>query len=331
MHTAHNVDLAPHTTFGVRALCDTLVTVRSTQELAEALESYPEARILGGGSNILCTSDVHGPVIHLRLMGVTKTDTLVTAQAGESWHGLVTWCVERGLGGLENLALIPGTVGAAPMQNIGAYGVEQDACCAGVTVMDRRTRELIMLLPTDCAFGYRTSRFKQEWRNRYVITEVQYRLSNAPDYHVYTDYRDVAEELAARHCSQPSLRDVYEAVVAIRQRKLPDPASIGNAGSFFKNPVVLASQAAALRDVHPQMPTYPQSDGTVKIAAAWLIDQCGWKGYREHDAGVHDRQALVLVNHGSAVGAEILDLANRIQQSVVERFGIPLETEVNVW
>ena len=304
MHTAHNVDLAPHTTFGVRALCDTLVTVHSTQELAEALESHPEARILGGGSNILCTSDVHGPVIHLRLMGVTKTDTLVTAQAGESWHGLVTWCVERGLGGLENLALIPGTVGAAPMQNIGAYGVEQDACCAGVTVMDRRTRELIRLLPTDCAFGYRTSRFKQEWRNRYVITEVQYRLSNAP---------------------------VYEAVVAIRQRKLPDPASIGNAGSFFKNPVVLASQAAALRDVHPQMPTYPQSDGTVKIAAAWLIDQCGWKGYREHDAGVHDRQALVLVNHGSAVGAEILDLANRIQQSVVERFGIPLETEVNVW
>ncbi|RPI66329.1 MAG: UDP-N-acetylmuramate dehydrogenase, partial [Ignavibacteriae bacterium] len=241
--------------------------------------------------------------------------------------------------GLENLALIPGTVGAAPMQNIGAYGVEQERCFVELQAMERSTREIHTFDRTTCEFGYRESVFKNTLRDRYVIVSVTYRLAKAP-HQVNVTYRDVDEEMARGREGEKvegskgetvEIRDVYEAVVRIRTRKLPDPAVIGNAGSFFKNPVVSAETYAAMAADHVEMPHYPQADGSVKLAAAWLIDQCGWKGHREDGIGVHDRQALVLVNHGGATGADLIDLARRIQRSVKDRFGVDLTPEVNVW
>lgn len=334
VNVVRHADLAPYTTFHIPAVCDTLVPVRSVEEVVEAISHDPEARILGGGSNVLLTDDVAGTVLKMEIMGrrIVEEDSdyvCVEFGAGEVWHDAVTWTVEQGWGGLENLALIPGTVGAAPMQNIGAYGVEQAASFVSCTYVDRRTLRLHTLDAEACAFGYRESIFKHELRNRAIIVRVTYRLQRQPA--VHTSYADVRNELIARGCAEPSIRDVYDAVVAIRSRKLPDPAVIGNAGSFFKNPVIDPITAHRLHAANPTMPQYVQDDGTVKLAAAWLIDQCGWKGYRDGDAGVHANQALVLVNHGQATGRQIVDLAHRIQHSVAERFGITLDTEVNVW
>lgn len=346
-----NVDLAPYTTFGIHRTCRHLITVSTVQELAQALERYPGARILGGGSNVLVTQNIDAPVIHMGLRGIVllesggeqTTTADVRVAAGERWHDFVGWCVDHDLGGLENLALIPGTVGAAPMQNIGAYGVEQERCFVELQAMERSTREIHTFDRTTCEFGYRESVFKNALRDRYVIVSVTYRLAKAP-HQVNVTYRDVDEELHSERAKERNsemakerngetvtIRDVYEAVVRIRTRKLPDPAVIGNAGSFFKNPVVSAETYAALAADHVEMPHYPQADGSVKLAAAWLIDQCGWKGYREDGIGVHDRQALVLVNHDGATGADIIDLAQRIQRSVKDRFGVDLMPEVNVW
>ncbi|MFN6113156.1 MAG: UDP-N-acetylmuramate dehydrogenase, partial [Bacteroidota bacterium] len=290
-------------------------------------------RILGWGSNLVPTSDVDGLVIYLRIRErstcVDGDIVHVRLGAGEVWHDVVEWTVNQGWGGMENMALIPGTVGAAPMQNIGAYGVEQASIFEECEALDRETGKIVRFLPQDCAFGYRESVFKHEHRDRMIITSVTYRLSTKPT--VNTTYRDVSEELALMSVTEPTIMDVMNAVVSVRRRKLPDPAVIGNTGSFFKNPIVDAAVAERLRSEYPEAPSYPQSDGRVKLAAAWLIDQCGWKGARRGDAGVHDRQALVLVNHGAASGDEILALASAIQSSVLERFGISLEREVNVW
>jgi UDP-N-acetylmuramate dehydrogenase len=276
---------------------------------------------------------VKGLVIHIRLMersaSVEGDVVTIRSGAGERWHDVVTWTVERGWAGLENLALIPGTVGAAPMQNIGAYGIEQASCFRELDAMNVDTGEIKTFTKDECAFGYRVSIFKRELREMYVITSVTYQLSTMPTIHA--SYKDVAEELTLRGVVHPTIMDIYSSVVAIRTRKLPDPFVIGNAGSFFTNPVVSEQVASTLHAQYPTLPVYPQPDGTRKLAAAWLIDQCGWKGVREGDAGVHAHQALVLVNHGSADGAQILDLATRIQQSVRDRFGVELEREVNVW
>jgi UDP-N-acetylmuramate dehydrogenase len=245
------------------------------------------------------------------------------------WHDVVTWTVEQGWGGLENLALIPGTVGAAPMQNIGAYGTEQASCAVSVSYVDRRAHSIQTLDAAACEFGYRESIFKHDLRDKAVIVHVTYRLQRHPS--VNTTYADVRNELQVRDITQPTIRDVFDAVVAIRTRKLPDPAVIGNAGSFFKNPVVDAETYTRLRSANADMPAYPQADGTYKLAAAWLIDQCGWKGHRDGDAGVHANQALVLVNHGGATGRQILELSARIVASVHDAFGVTLEREVNVW
>lgn len=332
-----SVDLAPYTTFGIHAVAEYFVGATTTDELLEAI-SWARTRgasyhILGGGSNVLLSGDVKGLVIHIRLLerSASVEGELVTVRcgAGENWHSVVTWTVERGWAGLENLALIPGTVGAAPMQNIGAYGVEQSACFHELDAMNVDTGEIRTFIRDECHFGYRESIFKRELRDKYVITSVTYRLSTVPT--IRASYKDVTEEFAVRGITQPTIMDVYSSVVAIRTRKLPDPKVIGNAGSFFKNPVVSAQKAATLRESYPLLPVYPQADGSSKLAAAWLIDQCGWKGIREGDAGVHANQALVLVNHGSAEGAQIIDLATRIQQSVFDRFGVELEREVNVW
>ncbi|MBC8125302.1 MAG: UDP-N-acetylmuramate dehydrogenase, partial [Candidatus Kapabacteria bacterium] len=248
---------------------------------------------------------------------------------GENWHSMVQWTVQSGWGGLENLALIPGTVGAAPTQNIGAYGTEQSACFVELQALDVNTGAERTFTKDECEFGYRESVFKRELRDRMIITSVTYQLATTPIVNV--SYRDVTDELHAQSVTEPHVADVFEAVVAIRQRKLPDPRVIGNAGSFFKNPVVDAVTYNRLVAVYPTIPSYPQNDGTYKLAAAWLIDQCGWKGYRSGDAGVHDRQALVLVNHGNAIGSQILELSMRIQHQVQDRFGVDLEREINVW
>lgn len=331
-----DVDLKPYTTFRVAAKAASLVVAGSAADIAEVLDSGAKpAIILGGGSNILFTQDVDGLVLVNRIEGRDVVATLddhviVRFGAGESWHECVRWTVDNGWGGLENLALIPGTTGAAPMQNIGAYGVEQMACFHELTAMDRATGATMTFDAPRCRFGYRESVFKHELRDRMIITSVSYRLSTKPV--INASYADVGNELASRDLSSPSIRDVFDAVVAIRRRKLPDPAVIGNAGSFFKNPVVDHRVYLDVCRIHGgEVPHYPQADGSVKVPAAWLIDRCGWKGYRRGDAGVHEHQALVIVNHGDATGEELLALSYDIQQSVRDRFGIDLEREVNVW
>lgn len=332
-----SVDLASFTTFGIHTRAQHVVVVTSRTELTEALawarEHNVPWRILGGGSNVLLTQDVAGLVIVMRIVGREVVhdgdEELITCGAGEVWHDIVTWTVEQGWGGFENMALIPGTIGAAPMQNIGAYGVEQASCFVSCDALDVVTGEISTYTNEACAFGYRESVFKHALRDRAVILSVTYRLQRTPK--IVTSYRDVADELQRNNILEPTVHDVYTAVVAIRRRKLPDPAEIGNAGSFFKNPVVSRAVYDAVAAQYPDVPHYAQQDGTVKLPAAWLIDTCGWKGYRSGDAGVHARQALVLVNYGTATGAEILDIATRIQSDVRERFGIALEREVNVW
>jgi len=332
-----SVDLASFTTFGIHTRAQHVVVVTSRTELNEALawarEHNVPWRILGGGSNVLLTQDVGGLVIVMRIVGREVVhdgdEVLITCGAGEVWHDIVTWTVEEGWGGFENMALIPGTIGAAPMQNIGAYGVEQASCFVSCDALDVVTGEISTYTNEACAFGYRESIFKHALRDRAVILSVTYRLQRTPK--IVTSYRDVADELQRNNILEPTVHDVYTAVVAIRRRKLPDPVEIGNAGSFFKNPVVSRAVYDAVAAQYPDVPHYAQQDGTVKLPAAWLIDTCGWKGYRSGDAGVHARQALVLVNYGTATGAEILDIATRIQSDVRERFGIALEREVNVW
>jgi len=337
MKIQSRVDLRPYTTFGVEAWAESFVCVSTTEELRDAL-AWARAtgvvyQVLGGGSNVLLTGDVTGLVILVRLLGrevsMRHDDVVIRCGAGESWHSVVTWTVENSWSGLENLALIPGTIGAAPMQNIGAYGTEQAACFVELDALDVATGEVHTYRKEECAFGYRDSVFKQKLRNKVIITSVTYRLSTAPS--INSTYRDVADELVERGIVSPLVADIYDSVVAIRRRKLPDPEEIGNAGSFFKNPVVKAEFASQLQSSNPTLPMYPQKDGSVKLAAAWLIDQCGWKGVREGDAGVHVNQALVLVNYGNASGSQILDLATRIQASVYQKFNVELEREVNIW
>ena len=323
------MNLADHTTFGVTALCDTFIEVSTTAELRAALNDYPTARILGGGSNVLVANDIPGAVIKICLMGIAEEDGLVTVGAGETWHDVVSWAVDRDLGGLENLALIPGTVGAAPMQNIGAYGMEQEECFVHLEALDKTSGDIVKFTRSECEFGYRTSIFKTSHRDKYVITSVSYQLTTTAN-RLNISYKDVAIGLAQRQAPL-TIRDVFEVVVAVRKAKLPDPAEIGNAGSFFKNPVLKSEAASKLMAAHPGIPCYQQDGGEVKFPAAWLIDQAGWKGFRDGDVGVHANQALVLVNYAAATGKQVLDLSVKVQTSVREKFGVTLEREVNVW
>ena len=251
----------------------------------------------------------------------------MSCEAGRNWHQFVTWTLDHGLAGLENLALIPGTVGGAPVQNIGAYGVEIERCIESVQAWDRSINDLVTLDRDECRFGYRTSRFKgAEALGRYVITRVNFRLDwQAP---LVLDYPGVNDELAAMGVTTPEPRAVAEAITRIRRRKLPDPAEVANAGSFFKNPIVDPEHAQVLRDEFPKMPVFDAGDGMMKLSAAWLIEQCGLKGMREGAAGVYDKHALVLVNYGGATGAEIFALAERVNDAVEEKFGFRLEPEL---
>lgn len=332
-----DADLAGRNTFGVAARAPWLLEVNDTGSLAEALD-LAQVRdlpllMLGGGSNLLFAGDPPGAVVALRAAGLQViaddgVQAVVRADAGADWHGLVMWSLDQGLCGLENLALIPGSTGAAPIQNIGAYGVEVGERIVAVEAWDRRAQRNVRLDRAACAFGYRDSAFKRD-PERWIVTAVELALSRhaAPR----LDYAGIGEELAAMGVATPGAREVAEAVIRIRRRKLPDPAVVGNAGSFFKNPIVPAPLAQALQAAHPRLPVFHgDGDGTRKLSAAWLIDACGWKGAREGDAGVSPAHALVLVNHGAATGLQLLDLARRIAASVQDRFGVALEPEPRI-
>ncbi len=336
MRIQENVSLKPYNTFGIDAKARFFVHVTTVEELVWVLEqeNYPEKLILGGGSNMLLTGDIDALVIHIGLMGKEileegRTHTLIRVMAGENWHDLVLWTLERNLGGLENLSLIPGSVGSAPIQNIGAYGVElKDSfvSCEAVEVATGRKRLFSL---EDCRFGYRESFFKQEGKGKFVITSVTLRLTSG-EHQLRTEYGTIADELEGADVLHPTITDISNAVIRIRQRKLPDPAVLGNSGSFFKNPVIDKGKLAEIQKKYEQVPFYSISEKEVKIPAAWLIDTCGFKGMRVGDAGVHEHQALVLVNYGHASGKEILDLAKKIQTEVRDTFGISIEPEVNI-
>jgi len=330
----HDVSLRELNTFGIDAHAHTFVSVKTVEDL-EAIAADPQLSalprlILGGGSNLLLTKDFSGLVLHMvntgrMVVSESEQQVIVRAEAGENWHEFVQWTLAQGLPGLENLSLIPGSVGAAPIQNIGAYGSELAEFFHSLTLFDFVTREKRVLSRDDCQFGYRDSIFKNALRDRAVIIDVSFALPR--QWHSNLRYAELAAELAARRVSDPTAQDIADAVIAIRRRKLPDPAQIGNAGSFFKNPVVSQAQHAQLLAKYPQLVSYAQADGSIKLAAGWMIDQCGWKGRSVGAAGVHDRQALVLVNRGGAAGSDVLALATKIVDDVRTRFGVSLETE----
>lgn len=331
----HDVSLRPYNTFGIEARASRFVEITTPYHLQALLDAgEKDILVLGGGSNILLAGDPDRLVVKNSIAGkaiveVAGDDVLVAAGAGENWHGLVEWAIDNGLGGLENLSLIPGTVGAAPIQNIGAYGVELSEVFDHLEAIALDDGRIHRFDREACQFGYRDSIFKGKMKGQFVIVKVVLRLSRK-NHRLNTNYGSLDVQLREMGCLQPSIRDVSRAVMAIRTSKLPDPAVIGNAGSFFKNPQVSAEVYRRLQRQYPAMPAYRQSDGTVKIPAGWLIEQCGWKGYRDGDAGCYEKQALVLVNYGNATGADILALAESITGSVAVAFGIRLEREVNV-
>jgi UDP-N-acetylmuramate dehydrogenase len=336
-----NYTLANLNTFGIKAFAKLYVEVRTMSELSLVWQS-PEYRtaknvlVLGGGSNLLFTQDFDGLVIHNLTKGISTEaesaeNTLVTAASGENWHHFVLSCVQMQLGGIENLSLIPGTVGAAPVQNIGAYGVELKDVMVSLEAFDFQTGKIQTIKKEECAFGYRDSIFKSSAKGRYFITSVRFRLQNFGFHKLNTSYGAIGHVIQEMQVSKPTISEISKAVIQIRSSKLPDPKVVGNAGSFFKNPEVLEEKCNELLKVYPKMPFYDsQNAGFKKLAAGWLIEQCGWKGKSLGNAAVHSLQALVLTNPGHASGNEIKELAIAIQQSVGEKFGVTLETEVNI-
>jgi UDP-N-acetylmuramate dehydrogenase len=331
---AHDFSLKFCNTFGIDARARRYVRINSVADLAAvlgdpALAAMPRL-LLGGGSNIVLTGDFDGLVLHMAMagrevLGRAGEHTLVRAAAGENWHGFVQWTLAQGLGGLENMALIPGTVGAAPIQNIGAYGTELKDLFHALTVYELATGQLRSMDAAECRFGYRDSIFKRAAGAGLVIVDVTFALPVA--WQPNLRYAELAQAVALAGLAAPSAADISEVVVAIRRRKLPDPAVIGNAGSFFKNPLVSAERCALLLAAFPALVHHVQPDGSEKLAAGWLIDQCGWKGRNLGAAGVYPKQALVLVNNGGATGQEVLALARAIEADVAQRFGVALEAE----
>jgi UDP-N-acetylmuramate dehydrogenase len=327
-----NIPLKPYNTFGIQANAKRFVTVNSVKELKEIIASEKDLFLLGGGSNILLIKDVEKLVIHLNTKGIIINDfdedeVLVTAEAGENWHELVLWCVSQNYGGLENLALIPGNVGTSPIQNIGAYGVEIKDVFQQFEAIDIETGKTKIFTSADCGFGYRNSVFKNELKGKFIIVNVTFKLTKK-NHNINISYGAIKDLLTDKE--NPSIKEIADAVIAIRQSKLPDPKAIGNSGSFFKNPVISSVLFKELSEKYPEIPHYIVSENEIKIPAGWLIEQCGFKGKRFGDAGVHEKQALVLVNYSSASGKEIYALAQKIQQKVLETFKISLEIEVNI-
>ena len=347
MKWEENIPLRPYNTFHLDASAAHFARFSSVEELQAALKETPSIKneapgklfILGGGSNIVLRKNFNGFVLKneirgIQLMHEDNEHVYVKAGAGENWHQFVLYCIERGWCGVENLSLIPGTMGAAPMQNIGAYGVELVDVFWALEAFDLRERKMVNFTKADCAFGYRESVFKNKYKGQFVITCVTLQLRKKPIFH--TKYGAVEQELEKMGVTELSIKAISDAVIRIRSSKLPDPALIGNAGSFFKNPEVSADKFQALKKSFPEIVGYPLTTGKVKLAAGWMIEHCGpgegisWKGYREGDAGVHEKQALVLVNYGNAKGDEIYALSEKIIASVNRKYGVKLEREVNV-
>jgi UDP-N-acetylmuramate dehydrogenase len=330
-----DVSLKKYNTFGLDYKADCLVILENEQDAISIFNGETNLKkpyfIIGGGSNILFTQDFRGTILKSAINGINIEETgkeyvIVSAGSGVIWDSLVEWTVEKGFGGLENLSLIPGLVGATPVQNIGAYGVEVKDSIIKVRAVLTENGEIKEFTGEECCFGYRTSTFKENHKGKYLITRVYYKLSINPL--LKTDYGSLKDEISK--LGEGTLKNVREAVINIRRSKLPDPDVIGNAGSFFKNPVVKTAIAENLKRAFPEIPLYNDKPGYTKIAAGWLIDKCGWKGFRDGDAAVHDKQALVLVNHGTTSGKEIYNLSIQIKKSVQEKFGIILEPEVEV-
>lgn len=333
-----DVDLSEVNTLGVPAVASRLAKIRNVSQLkwlykkGELRES--DIFVLGGGSNVLFAPRIKRLLLKIEIKGIeitgeTDNHVIICAGAGENWHQLVSWCVENDYGGIENLALIPGTVGAAPVQNIGAYGVELEEVFHKLEAFDMNTGKLKSFEKEDCEFAYRDSVFKRKYKNRFIITHLCLKLTKG-EHPVEYSYRTLQEYLDAKKISNPGITDIYQAVIEIRKSKLPDPSDIGNAGSFFKNPVIPSTQFKELKKTYPEIPSYPVDENRIKIPAGWLIETAGWKGKRIGNVGTYKNQALVIVNHGDAGATEIYEFAMDIKRSVKDLFGIDLVPEVNL-
>ena len=332
MNIQQNISLKNYNTFGIDVVAKQFIEANSIQELKEIISKEKDVFLLGGGSNMLLTSNIKKLVVHLNFKGIIVNDTnknnvFITAEAGENWHEFVLWCVSQNYGGLENLSLIPGNVGTSPIQNIGAYGVEIKDTFHQLEALEIETGKIKTFKKAACNFGYRNSVFKNELKGKYIITNVTFKLTKST--HITnTSYGAISSLLSS--IKNPTIKDISNAIIAIRESKLPDPKKIGNSGSFFKNPVIDLNSFDKLQERYPEVPFYKVSDEEIKIPAGWLIEQCGFKGKRFGDAGVHKNQALVLVNYGNASGEEIYELAQKIQRKVKTLFNISLEIEVNI-
>jgi UDP-N-acetylmuramate dehydrogenase len=329
-----NISLKNYNTFGISVNAKRFISITSVYELQQLLKTEKKMLLLSGGSNMLLTKDIDTLVVHLNIKGISidKEDekaVYLTVNAGEDWHEFVLWCISNEYGGIENLSLIPGNVGTCPIQNIGAYGVEVKDTITKVEGIEVATGKLVTFSNEACKFGYRNSIFKNTHKGKIILTSVGFKLTKK-EHQLNTSYGAIETELTSKKILKPTLKNVSDAVIAIRKSKLPDPKKIGNSGSFFKNPVISKKLFLALQKENRDLPNYPISETEIKIPAGWLVEQSGFKGKRFGDAGVHEKQALVLVNYGNASGEEIHQLAKKIQATVYNNFQISLEIEVNV-
>jgi len=334
LNIQQNISLKPYNTFGLDVKATAFIEITSLNNIKTIIAKQKDFFILSGGSNLLLTRDIDKLVIHLNLKGKEmlssiKNEIYVKVQAGENWHDFVLWCIKNGFGGVENMSLIPGNVGTAPIQNIGAYGVELKDSMHELEALEIATGDLKKFSNKSCEFGYRNSVFKNKLKRKYVITSVTFELSKK-NHKLNSSYGAIQTELDKNKINKPTIKDISNAVITIRQSKLPDPDEIGNSGSFFKNPVVSKKTFKTFQKKNPDAPFYELEDGNYKIPAGWLIEKCGLKGKRIGDAGVHEKQALVLVNYGNATGKEIWELALKIQNEVKNKFQIEISPEVNV-
>jgi len=334
LNIEENISLKNYNTFGIEVTAKRFICIDSVYQLQELLKVEKDIFLISGGSNMLLTKDIEKLVVHIDIKGVSidqenENEVFLTVNAGENWHEFVLWCVDNNYGGLENLSLIPGNVGTCPIQNIGAYGVEVKDTITKVEALHIETGKLVQFSNEECKFGYRNSIFKNEVKGKYIITSVSFKLTKQ-NHNFNTYYGAIETELTSKNIAKPNLKNISDAVIAIRKSKLPDPKEIGNSGSFFKNPVITKAHFLTLQKTYPEIPSYIVSENQVKVPAGWLIEKAGFKGKRFGDFGVHKKQALVLVNYNNATGKDIYNLAETIQKKIKSKFEIKLEIEVNV-
>ncbi|MEQ3662946.1 MAG: UDP-N-acetylmuramate dehydrogenase [Flavobacterium sp.] len=334
MNIQTHFSLKEYNTFGIEAKANQFISVHTINELIEVLKLKKDIFILGGGSNMLLTQNINKLVVHVDLKGISVIDesedhVWVKANAGENWHEFVLWCLDHNYGGIENLSLIPGNVGTTPIQNIGAYGVEIKDMFSSCEAINIKNQIIKTFKKEDCNFGYRESVFKNELKDQYIITSVVFKLTKK-NHKTNSSYGAIEAELVQNNITNPTIKDISNAVIAIRKSKLPDPKELGNSGSFFKNPIVPIELYNKAKLQFPEMPHYVVSETEVKVPAGWLIEQAGFKGKRFGDAGIHEKQALVLVNYGNATGQEIVAVSRNIQKTILDKYGISIEAEVNI-